>query len=124
MMYTSRRNLLRSGAAALAAAGVVGAMPVFDRAQAQAPAPSGRTLIKGGSVVSVDRSIGDLPQGDMLIEGARIAAVGQSLAADNAQVIDARDMIVMPGFIDSHRHMWEGAIRNLIPTRTCAIISR
>ena len=51
----------------------------------------------------------------MLIEGARIAAVGQSLAADNAQVIDAREMIVMPGFIDSHRHMWEGAIRNLIP---------
>ena len=113
-MRTSRRNLLRSGAA-LAAAGVVGAAPLFDRAQAQAPVPSGRTLIKGGSVVSVDRGIGDLPQGDVLIEGARIAAVGPNLAADNAQVIDARDMIVMPGFIDSHRHMWEGAIRNLIP---------
>ena len=114
-MRTSRRNLLRSGAAALAAAGVVGAAPLFDRAQAQAPVPSGRTLIKGGSVVSVDRNIGDMPQGDVLIEGARIAAVGPNLTADNAQVIDARDMIVMPGFIDSHRHMWEGAIRNLIP---------
>jgi 5-methylthioadenosine/S-adenosylhomocysteine deaminase len=115
MMRTSRRNLLLSGAAALAAAGVVGTTPLFDRAQAQAPAPSGRTLLKGGTVVSVDRGIGDMPQGDVLIEGARIAAVGQSLAADNAQVIDAREMIVMPGFIDSHRHMWEGAIRNLIP---------
>src|SRR6516165_5927264 len=115
MMRTSRRNLLRSGAAAFAAAGVLGVAPLFDRAQAQAPAPSGRTLIKGGSVVSVDRGIGDLPQGDVLIEGARIAAVGPNLAADNAQVIDARDMIVMPGFIDSHRHMWEGAIRTLIP---------
>ena len=114
-MRTSRRNLLRSGAAALAAANVIGTMPLFDRALAQAPAPSGRTLIKGGTVVSIDRGIGDLPQGDVLIEGARIAAVGQSLAADNAQVVDAREMIVMPGFIDSHRHMWEGAIRNLIP---------
>src|SRR3974390_3016635 len=111
MMRTSRRNLLQSGAAALAAASVVGTIPLFDRAQAQTPAPSGRTLIKGGSVVSVDRGIGDLAQGDVLIEGARIAAVGPNLTADNAQGIDARHMIVMPGFVDSHRHMGEGAIR-------------
>jgi 5-methylthioadenosine/S-adenosylhomocysteine deaminase len=44
--------------------------------------------------VSVDRAIGDLPQGDVLIEGARITAVGRNLTADNAQVLDARDMIV------------------------------
>jgi cytosine/adenosine deaminase-related metal-dependent hydrolase len=114
-MRTSRRDLLRSSAATFVAGGILGAASLFDRAQAQAPAPPNRTLIKGGTVVSVDRAIGDFAQGDVLIEGARIAAVGPNIAADNAQLIDARDMIVMPGFIDSHRHMWEGAIRNLIP---------
>jgi cytosine/adenosine deaminase-related metal-dependent hydrolase len=109
----SRRDLLQSGTATFVAGSVLGAVPLFDRAQAQTTPQL--TLLKGGTVVSVDRAIGDLPQGDVLIEGARIAAIGPNLTVDNAQVIDARDMIVMPGFIDSHRHMWEGAIRNLIP---------
>ena len=116
--HMSRRGLLQSGAAAIAAGGLVGPSPWLDRAQAQQAAPSGRTLLKGGTVVSVDRTIGDLPRGDVLIDGARIAAVAPNLTADGAQVIDASDMIVMPGFIDSHRHMWEGAIRNLIPDAT------
>ncbi len=116
--HISRRGLLQSGAAAIAAGGLGGPSPWLDRAQAQQAAPSGRTLLKGGTVVSVDRTIGDLPRGDVLIDGARIAAVAPNLAADGAQVIDASDMIVMPGFIDSHRHMWEGAIRNLIPDAT------
>jgi len=114
--HMSRRSLLQTGAAAVAAGGLVAASPWLDRAQAQQA--SGRTLIKGATVVSVDRAIGDLPQGDVLIDGARIVAVAPSVAADGAQVIDAADMIVMPGFIDSHRHMWEGAIRNLIPDAT------
>jgi 5-methylthioadenosine/S-adenosylhomocysteine deaminase len=114
----SRRRLLATSVAGLMAGGLAGAAPLFDRAQAQPAAASGRTLLKGGTVVSVDRAIGDLPQGDVMIDGARIVAVGRDLAADGAQVIDAADMIVMPGFIDSHRHMWEGAIRNLIPDAT------
>ena len=117
--HISRRGLLQSGAAAVAAGGLVGPSPWLDRAQAQQTAtPPGRTLLKGGTVVSVDRTIGDLPRGDVLIDGARIAAVAPNLAADGAPVVDASDMIVMPGFVDSHRHMWEGAIRNLIPDAT------
>jgi 5-methylthioadenosine/S-adenosylhomocysteine deaminase len=113
----SRRSLLVSGAAGIVGA-VAGAGAPLDRARALPATPSGRTLLKGGTVVSVDRKIGDLPQGDILIDGGRIAAVGPSIAADGVQVVDAADMIVMPGFVDSHRHMWEGAIRNLIPNAT------
>jgi 5-methylthioadenosine/S-adenosylhomocysteine deaminase len=114
----SRRRFLEGTIATGALTAGLASTPSFiGRTQAQAPG-SGRILLKGGTVVTVDRALGELPQGDVLIDGQRIAAVGVNLSADGATVIDASNMIVMPGFIDSHRHMWEGAIRNLIPDGT------
>ena len=72
-----------------------------------------RTLLKNGCVLSVDRKIGNFPQADVLIEGSKIAAVGPNLSAADAEVIDAANTIVMPGFIDTHRHIWEGILRNI-----------
>ncbi|HEX6330269.1 MAG TPA: amidohydrolase family protein [Actinomycetota bacterium] len=76
-------------------------------------APAGKTLFKGGTVLSLDPKVGDLANGDVLVEGDRIVEVGSNLAADGAEVIDASGMIVMPGFVDSHRHIWEGLLRNI-----------
>lgn len=116
----SRRRFFQSSAAGILAGGLGGATMMADRARAQ-PAPQpGRILLKGGTVVTVDRGLGDFARGDVLIDGQRIAAVGANLAASGAEVIEAGDMIVMPGFVDSHRHMWEGVIRNLIPNATLA----
>ena len=50
----------------------------------------------------------------MLIEGAKIAAVGRNLKAD-AQTIDASNMIVMPGFVDTHHHQYETILRSILP---------
>jgi 5-methylthioadenosine/S-adenosylhomocysteine deaminase len=75
--------------------------------------PTGRTLIQGGIVLSLDPAIGDLATGDVLIEGDRIVEVGRALRVDGAEVVDASGMIVMPGFVDSHRHIWEGLLRNI-----------
>jgi 5-methylthioadenosine/S-adenosylhomocysteine deaminase len=75
--------------------------------------PTGRTLIKNGFVLSIDPQIGEIAGCDVLIEGDRIVAVGRGLAADDAVVVDASGMIVMPGFVDSHRHIWEGVLRNI-----------
>ncbi len=72
-----------------------------------------RTLLKNGCVLTVDRKIGNFPQADVLIEGSKIAAVGPNLSAADAEVIDAANTIVMPGFIDTHRHIWEGILRNI-----------
>ncbi|MDX6600373.1 MAG: 5-methylthioadenosine/S-adenosylhomocysteine deaminase [Gaiellales bacterium] len=72
-----------------------------------------RTLIKGGTVISVDPEVGDFETGDVLIENGVIAAVGASLEAGDAQVIDATDRIVMPGLIDTHRHTWQALFRNI-----------
>jgi cytosine/adenosine deaminase-related metal-dependent hydrolase len=74
---------------------------------------SNRILIKNGIILTLDKSAGNFPLGDVLIEGTKISAVGPNLSVEDAEVIDASDMIVMPGFVDSHRHVWEGILRNI-----------
>ena len=75
----------------------------------------GRTLFKGGAIVTMDQKIPNLPIGDVLVDGGRIAAVGADLQADGAAVIDAAGSIVMPGLVDAHHHMWLGVMRRMMP---------
>jgi 5-methylthioadenosine/S-adenosylhomocysteine deaminase len=71
-----------------------------------------RTLIAGAFVLTMDDALGNLPHGDVLIDGSRIAAVGPDLPRDgDMEVIDGSDRIVMPGFVDTHRHMWAAMLR-------------
>jgi 5-methylthioadenosine/S-adenosylhomocysteine deaminase len=79
-------------------------------------AASGRSLlIRGGGVISMDPYIGDLASGDVHIRDGVIVDVGQYLDVPDADIIDATSMVVMPGFVDGHRHLWEGIIRNSLP---------
>ncbi|MEU5262741.1 amidohydrolase family protein [Amycolatopsis sp. NPDC021455] len=71
------------------------------------------TLLRGGMVVSMDPAVGELPRGDVLLEDGRIAAVGADLDAPGAEVIDASGKIVLPGFVDTHRHTWQTAFRGV-----------
>lgn len=76
---------------------------------------SQKLLVKNGCVLTLDKSIGDFSKADILIEGKKIVAIGPNIEAEDCEVIDASDMIVMPGFVDSHRHTWESIIRNIGP---------
>lgn len=69
-----------------------------------------RILLRAGHVISMDPSVGELPKGDVLIEDGRIAAVRPEISAD-AEVLDMTGRIVIPGFVDTHRHTWEAPIR-------------
>lgn len=69
-----------------------------------------RTLIKNACVVTVDARLGNFPNGDILIEGETIREVGPDIEAADAEVIDGYGHIVMPGFVDAHRHLWEGGV--------------
>ena len=71
-----------------------------------------RTLIRGGWVVSMDPAVGDFESGDVLIEGEQILDVGPSIQVGDAQVVDAQGMIVLPGFVDTHRHTWQTCVRH------------
>lgn len=79
-----------------------------------------RALFKSGIVIAIDQALGDFARGDVLEDGARIVAVGLNLEPQvgDAQIIDCANTIVMPGFVDTYRHMWEGVLRNLIPDKT------
>jgi len=63
-----------------------------------------RILLKDGVVLSLDPRVGDFEKADVLIEGARIVEIRPNLKA-SAAIIDASNMIVMPGFVDTHRHI-------------------
>lgn len=71
-----------------------------------------RTLLKQGCVLSLDKKVGNFREADLLIDGSKIAAVGPGLTARGSEVIDCSDSIVMPGFVDTHRHAWESLFRN------------
>ena len=72
-----------------------------------------QSLIKGGTVVTMDRNIGDFNKGDVLIHGEKIQKIGGSIRASNAEIINAADMIVMPGLINAHLHTWQTGIRGI-----------
>ncbi len=74
-----------------------------------------RTLFRGGTIVTMDPKVPNLLAGDVLVENGRIAAIGDTLQADGAEVIDAAGCIVMPGLIDAHHHMWLGVMRRMMP---------
>ncbi len=79
-----------------------------------------RTLIKGGAVVTMDGSIGDLAKGDVLIENDRIAAVAPNIAADDVELVDASRMLLLPGLINGHLHTWQTGLRGLAADWTVA----
>ena len=72
------------------------------------------TLIRNGTIVTVDPGLGDISGGDVLVEDGRIAAVGHHLPAPaDADVVDATGMIVMPGLVNAHIHVWEIPLRGI-----------
>jgi len=62
-----------------------------------------KTLIKNAHLVNDGRTV----EGDLLIDGERIARVGGDIAADGAEIVDARGLFLMPGMIDDQVHFRE-----------------
>src|SRR6266571_4639297 len=118
--YGSRRDCLKTAAATGVAATGLNLFAARPAAAAvgDPPADSGkpgtRYVIRGGSVMSMDPKVGDFARADVLVEGKKILKVGPNLNAGSADVIDATGRIVMPGFIDTHHHQFETALRSFL----------
>ena len=72
-----------------------------------------RLLLRGGYVLSMDEEIGELPRGDVLIEDGAIAAVAERVDVQDAEVLDIAGHVVLPGFVDTHRHTWQAPFRGV-----------
>jgi cytosine/adenosine deaminase-related metal-dependent hydrolase len=118
----SRRSFLAAGASLLAGGASLPMLPAVSRAQAAADPDlarlqgARRTLLKGGVVLTLDRAVGDFAKADVLIEDGKIRDVRPDIAASDAAVIDAANRILVPGFIDTHSHSYQGLVRNIIPS--------
>ncbi len=119
---SSRRAFLKAGAG-LAAGGAVApgraiaqGVGVDADAELRRLQTQRRILINGGVVLTLDRRIGDFAHADVLIEDGKIREVRPNIAvsADTA-VVDASNRIVVPGFIDTHSHSYQGLLRNIMP---------
>lgn len=68
-------------------------------------------IIKNACILSMDPSIGELKNGDILVENDKIVAVRENITDHKATVIDGSGMIALPGFIETHWHIWTSLMR-------------
>ena len=124
---TSRRKFLKSGVG-IAAGGSVTQMLQSGKAVAQV-ADAGnsdaelsrvqgkrRILLKGGVVLTLDPQVGDFAKADLLIEDGKISEISPNIAVsgDSVAEIDASSRVVIPGFVDTHSHSYQGLLRNIL----------
>src|SRR5262249_19502236 len=76
--------------------------------------PRRALVIRGASVLTMDPNIGDFATGDVHVRDGAIVAVAPRIDVANAQIIEARDMICMPGFVDAHWHLWTSLLRPFV----------
>jgi cytosine/adenosine deaminase-related metal-dependent hydrolase len=74
---------------------------------------SDRVVLRGGYVLSMDERVGELTTGDVLIEDGVIGAVKARVDVEDAEVVDVSGHVVMPGFVDTHRHTWQTPFRGV-----------
>ncbi len=111
MHKVNRRTVIKI-AAAFAATGLSSCLPLAQSGRGSGPLPGrGEFVIRGATILTVDAAIGDFARGDLHVRDGTIIAVGPSLDVPGASVIDASGMICMPGFIDTHWHLWTSFLR-------------
>jgi 5-methylthioadenosine/S-adenosylhomocysteine deaminase len=117
----SRRGFL-GAVAALGSAGIaacaansqkISSAAAIDRRSGKLP-PRGEFVVRNAYVVTMDPTLGDLPNGDVHVRNGALAAVGANLSAPGAEVIDGRNRIALPGLIDTHFHLWGSFARGIV----------
>src|SRR5438105_8283837 len=117
MSEVSRRGLLNSAAGL--AAGI--ACPLTGCAssdpQLSRIATDRRILLKNAAIITLDPAVGNLASGDLLIEAGKIVQISPRIDAspETAVIADMSNRIVIPGFIDTHVHSYQGLLRSLLP---------
>ena len=84
-----------------------------DRSSAKLPG-RGEFVVRGAHVLTMDPTLGDIAGGDIHVRAGEIVAVGKEIRTSGGEIIDGSAMIALPGLIDTHSHLWNTPLRNLV----------
>jgi len=116
---TSRRNFLGAlallGLAPQALAQQKKKKAAKKKAEPAVPGlpPRGDFVIRNAYVMTMDRAIGDIPAGDVHVIKGEIVGVGKRVNSRGAREIQGAGMIVLPGLVETHWHMWNTLLRSM-----------
>ena len=121
LIKNNRRNFLGMGV------GLAGAVPLsyLNAAPSNPSRPPkslpkrGMVLFKGGYVITMDAELGEIADADVLVKDGKIISVGKNLLAPGARIVNAKNMIVMPGLVETHWHMWNSLLRSMAGDAVC-----
>jgi cytosine/adenosine deaminase-related metal-dependent hydrolase len=116
MNYISRRHLI--GNAAFVGAGLAAPSSLKAQGSTQATDEIVRSLparneiiLRGAVVMTMDPALGDIKNAEVHIKDGKIVAVGTGLKSASAVTIGGSDMIILPGLVETHWHMWNTMLR-------------
>ncbi|GAB7018328.1 amidohydrolase family protein [Halostagnicola bangensis] len=112
----SRRNYLKLGAGTALSLPLAGCFgfgddSVSDTSGAAQSDDTHLTIIKDGTLVPIDPDVGVQANADVLIEDGEIVEIADTIEESDAEIVDASDAIVLPGFVNSHLHTWQASVR-------------
>ena len=114
MRLLSRTNRRQFLCCAMAASEIPARFALGQTTAGAIPLPArAEVLVRGGHVMTMDPTTGDIAGGDVHVHNGAIVAVGRGLAAPGAEVIDSDGMIVLPGLVETHWHMWNTLLRSM-----------
>src|SRR6185295_1769758 len=112
----SRRLVLQLSSVLAAASALAPVSAQAQNAEVARLQRARRILLKGGIVLTLDRNLGDFASADVLIEDGKIRDIRPNLVASaDTILVDATNRIVIPGFIDTHVHSYQGLLRSTLP---------
>ena len=84
-----------------------------DRTSGKLP-PRGEFVVRNAYVVTMDPKLGDIPVADVHVRNGSLVAVGPNLSAPGVEEIDGRNRLALPGFVDTHFHLWGSFARGIV----------
>jgi cytosine/adenosine deaminase-related metal-dependent hydrolase len=111
----SRRGFLGAAATmALAGCAAQATSSPKDAHQVRLGLPErGEFIVRNAHVLTMDPKLGEIAGGDIHVRDGAIVAVGEKLSAPRAEIVRGDGMIALPGFVETHWHMWGAVARNM-----------
>lgn len=118
MTQISRRTVLNSAAVTAAGLALPAGSLAADADETARLLGQPRILLKRAIVLTLDPAVGDFASGDVLIENGRIAQIAANIDAspDSAFIAELPNRIIIPGFVDTHSHSYQGLLHSLLPS--------